>query len=87
MLENETEKAMDRPRNTVKSAQRISETERQKRLDATNFARGSVRLEGFILDDAAECLTRRYVHGELTPDEFLQMALALAGVTDQVQPE
>jgi len=65
-----------------KSEPRISEEERQRRLDATDFARGSVRLEGFVLSEEVERLTQRYVDGELTSDEFTTMTLALAGVTD-----
>lgn len=45
---------------------KIDAEEQAKRLDAINFARGSVRYEGFILDEKAEKLFARYVNGELT---------------------
>lgn len=58
-------------RTITKSAPRISAAERQKRLDAINFARGSVRLEGFVLDARTEEINRRFVDGELTLEEFI----------------
>jgi len=44
----------------------ISAEERERRIEAVNYARGSVRLEGFILSADTEALFQRYVDGELT---------------------
>lgn len=48
---------------------RISDAERARRQEAIDFARGSVRLEGFILSPAVEELNRRYIEGEITSEE------------------
>ncbi len=56
----------------------ISEEERARRKAACDFARGSVRFEGFILDDAAEALVARYINGELTREEMNAEVLKLA---------
>ncbi|HRE16437.1 MAG TPA: antitoxin VbhA family protein [Rhodocyclaceae bacterium] len=50
----------------------ISEEERDRRQAAIDFARGSVRFEGYILDDTLEALSARFVQGEFTPDEFME---------------
>ncbi|MFA9440833.1 antitoxin VbhA family protein [Uliginosibacterium sp. sgz301328] len=47
----------------------ISETERLRRKDAINFARGSVRLEGCILDAEIERLNDAFINGDLTTEE------------------
>lgn len=54
---------------------------RQQRLDATNFARGSVRYEGYQLGKRVETLTARYCAGELTDGEFIDAVLKTGGVT------
>ena len=59
---------------------RISAEERQKRQDNLNFARGNVRLEGFILDDETEALYARYVNGELNRPELNAAILRLSGL-------
>ncbi len=48
----------------------ISDGERQRRQKAVDYARGSVRLEGFVLDDDINALNQRYVNGELTSEEL-----------------
>lgn len=48
----------------------ISDDERRRRQKAIDYARGSVRLEGFILDPDIEALNQRYVEGELTRAEL-----------------
>lgn len=53
------------------SAPTISAGERVKRQRAVDFARGSVRLEGFILGPEVEELNRRFIEGELTSDEHV----------------
>jgi hypothetical protein len=50
---------------TTQPGQPLSAEERARRQKAIDYARGSVRLEGFILDDAAEALFARYVEGEI----------------------
>lgn len=66
---------------TATSTPQITPAERARRLEVVNFARGSVRLEGFILDDAAEALFARYVDGELDNDELNVEVLKLAGAS------
>jgi hypothetical protein len=56
----------------------ISEEERAKRKAAVDFARGSCRFEGIILDQDAEELNRRYIDGEITGEEHVALGLALA---------
>ena len=48
----------------------ISDTERNRRQNAVDYARASVRLEGFVLDPDIEALNARYVNGELTSEEL-----------------
>lgn len=60
----------------------ISAAERQRRQRAVDTARASVRLEGFILDEAAEELFARYVAGELTRPELNAAVLELARIND-----
>ena len=43
----------------------LSVDERARRKKAIDYARGRVRLEGFILDDWVEALFARYVNGEI----------------------
>lgn len=47
----------------------ISETERLRRQKAISFARGSVRLEGCILDAEIERLNAEFIAGNLTNEE------------------
>lgn len=49
----------------------ISAQERAERKKAIDFARGSVRFEGFILSAEVEEINRRFIGGELTWDEFI----------------
>ena len=55
----------------------ISAEERAKRQRAVDFARGSVRFDGFILSPEVEELNRRFVEGELTSDEHVAETLRL----------
>jgi hypothetical protein len=64
---------------------KISEEERQRRIEATNSARGSVRLEGFIVDDEVEALTARYIDGELTTEEHTAAILKLYKQTEPIK--
>ncbi len=54
----------------------ISPEERARRKAAVDYARGSVRLEGFVVTDHAEELNRRYIEGELTSAELTAAILA-----------
>lgn len=47
----------------------IAEAERARRQEAVDYARTSVRLEGFVLSPEVEELNRRYVAGEITSAE------------------
>jgi len=48
----------------------ISAEERARRKAAIDYARGSVRLEGFIVSPFAEDLNRRYIDGEISREEL-----------------
>ncbi|MGC9271903.1 antitoxin VbhA family protein [Acidiphilium sp.] len=48
----------------------ITEVERARRKEAIDFARGSVRLEGYVLDSQAEDIFRQHVNGEISDEEF-----------------
>lgn len=45
--------------------------ERDAREKAINYARGSVRFEGFVLSKEVEEINRRFIDGELTGDEHI----------------
>jgi hypothetical protein len=47
----------------------ISAEESARRKAAIDYARGSVRLEGFVLDAEVEQLNQRYISGEISGDE------------------
>lgn len=53
----------------TKPAGRISPEERARRKAAIDYARVSMRLEGFTLSEFAEELNRRYINGEITSAE------------------
>jgi hypothetical protein len=55
---------------------KISDAERAKRKAAVDYARGSVRLEGFVVSEFAEDLNRRFVSGELTSEQVTASLLA-----------
>ena len=48
----------------------ISEAEKTRRRAAIAYARGSVRLEGFVVSDFAESLNERFINGEITRAEL-----------------
>lgn len=52
--------------------------ERDKRLQAVNFARASVGLEGFTPSEIDEARANAYVAGEITLDEFLGRSIPSA---------
>jgi hypothetical protein len=59
---------------------KINEAERARRKEAIDFARGSVRLEGFVLDPETEKLNARYVAGEITREEVTREILRMSGI-------
>jgi hypothetical protein len=59
---------------------KISDAERAKRQEAIDYARASVRLEGFALSAEYEALTARYISGEITRKELTAAVLAMHGV-------
>lgn len=59
----------------------ISLEEQVARRRAVDVARGSVRLEGFVLAPDIEAINRRYIAGELTDDEHV--AAIRAAVLDE----
>ncbi len=59
---------------------KISEEERALRQEAVDYARGSVRLEGFVISDRAEAIHQRYIAGEMTSEERAAAILRLHGM-------
>ena len=59
----------------------ISPKERQRRQAAVQFARGNVRLEGFVLSPEAEAINQQYIAGELTSAQHLEAIQALAAAS------
>jgi len=51
----------------------ISAAERRRRENAVNFARSSVGLEGFTPSDAAEADARRFINGDISLADFVQV--------------
>lgn len=60
----------------VASRPDISGAERTRRLNAVDFARGSVRYEGGIQTSEVEAIAARYVAGELTLDGYIDAVKA-----------
>jgi len=58
----------------------IAPDERQRRQKAIDFARGSVRLEGFVISAEAEAIGRQFVDGEMTLPEYVAAILAISKV-------
>ena len=54
--------------------------QRERRKQAIDFARGSVRLEGFVLDDQTEALFARYVDGDLDRPGLTAAILQYCGI-------
>lgn len=55
---------------------KISAEEMERRKAAVDYARGSVRLEGFVVSPFAEEMNRRYINGEITRQELTAAILA-----------
>jgi hypothetical protein len=58
----------------------IGAEERKQRRAAIDYARTSMRLEGFELDAATEALNERYIDGEITNAEHSALIRASAGL-------
>ena len=67
---------MAQPKSFVSHA----ELERARRLDAVNFARRSVRLEGFVLGSQVEAISKLYIDGKLSEEDFIAAIREAAGV-------
>ena len=59
---------------------RISTKEQSNRQSAIDFARGSVRYEGFILSNEAEQIGERFVAGHLTLADYIAAIKALGDI-------
>ncbi|WP_081026096.1 antitoxin VbhA family protein [Ralstonia solanacearum] len=57
---------------------KISSEESARRKAAIDFARQSVRLEGFVLSAVIEEANRRFIAGELTGDQHIDAVKAAA---------
>lgn len=68
---------MNIERKVTRDHPRISPEERARRQEAVDFARGSVRFEGFELNAEAEAINRRFIDGELTVAEHVAAIAAL----------
>jgi hypothetical protein len=68
------EKALWLQRHTMSAVlePNIDEQERTRRQADIDYARRSVRLEGFILSPEIEEINRRFINGELTGDEHIK---------------
>jgi hypothetical protein len=62
--------------NVVLPILRVTKDEQARRQAAVDYARGSVRLEGFVVPPFAEKMKARYVAGEITRAELTAALLA-----------
>ncbi len=60
----------------VRAKAKISAEERARRQAAINYARGSSRLEGFVVSHEFEQLNQRYVDGEISRAELTAAVLS-----------
>lgn len=65
----------------------ISAQKRAKRQRGIDFARGSVRLEGFVLDDQTEALFARYIDGDLDRPGLTAAILRYCGIDQATDSE
>ena len=54
----------------------ISAEEKRRRQSVIDFARGSVRFEGIVLNDEIEAINQRYINGEIEMAEHTRLCLA-----------
>jgi hypothetical protein len=59
---------------------RISDEERARRKAADDYARASMRLEGFVPSAFSDEATRRYIEGEITRAELTAVIRAHHGL-------
>ncbi len=64
------------PHSTCTEELFVEDTTRQLRLDGVNYARASVALEGFVLDQETENAFARYVAGEVELDDIAARMLS-----------
>lgn len=64
----------------IKATPQITPEERAARQHSIDTARGSVRLEGFVVSDEAEAIAKRHVDGELTAAEMTAEIKKLYGL-------
>ena len=55
----------------------IDAAERARRTASIDYARGSMRLEGFVLSADVEALNQRYIDGEIDSAQHSAAVLAL----------
>ena len=58
--------------NAIVTQYAISETERENRQKAIDFARNSVRLEGVIFSDEDELINQRFIDGEMNAEQMVK---------------
>lgn len=56
----------------------ISVTEKQKRVEAVQFAMGSVRLEGVVLPEEIMVLNQKFIDGEIDNAEHTRLLIDFA---------
>lgn len=56
----------------------ISVTEKQKRVEAVQFAMGSVRLEGVVLPEEIMVLNQKFIDGEIDNTEHTRLLIDFA---------
>ena len=61
----------------------ISEEEKKRNKEATNGARASLALEGFVFSDYEESLFERLDNGEIDDQEFLSLVHEHCGIKPQ----
>lgn len=54
----------------------IDNDEKTRRKEVIDFARGSVRFEGIVLDAVLEAINQRYIDGEIDMAEHTRLCLA-----------
>lgn len=69
-----------------KPASQIDDQERARRKAAVDYARGSVRFEGFVLSPEVEKINRQFVEGELTGDEHVAAIKAIYDADENNPP-
>jgi hypothetical protein len=61
---------------TIETVSKISAEERARRKAADDYARGSIRLEGFVPSAYSDEMTHRYIDGQITRAELTAAILA-----------